>query len=422
MVNSESPSTTSHKRKRDSSEEPDSKEPSSKEEDLDDETDQSHQESTDYTNRRSICQLQDLLEEMKALPESNERSANCIDQNNLEDILEMAERFIEGLIRSGLKRAESNPPKNQEVARALSSFMGPSGEAEVKKLVATVTNTMLALGEVNDEDVLRRNAEPVIIDLIVNPREEERRAGLEKLFRFNSAFCCTPNSTLTSIDSPTKRHLPSTMSSGGDTPQETLINRKRAAKPNADVPPSKRHRSDAAEQLLETMKFQNQQIEQAINIWVRLKGGEAKLGDANTNFLSIIKSAVYGGTLAMKLVEKQDADEDDRDNQIEERLREMETSLTDKQNENFDILQEDIEGDIYDTATEAAENLLLSTKFAEAISNAVVQNPEIICDEEMIEMMKFVRRQMKVAKDAPESSQDVIREHEAEIGFEGSVY
>lgn len=100
----------------------------------------------------------------------------------------------------------------------------------------------------------------------------------------------------------------------------------------------------------------------------------------------------------------------------------MEVSLTSKQNENFDILQEDIEGDIYDTATEAAENLLLSTKFAEAISNVVVQDPDIICDEELIEMKKFVRRQMKVAKDAPESSQDVIREHEAEIGFEGAVY
>ncbi|KAG9642815.1 hypothetical protein KCU64_g12010, partial [Aureobasidium melanogenum] len=212
------------------------------------------------------------------------------------------------------------------------------------------------------------------------------------------------------------------MSSGGDTPQETHINRKRAAKINDEVPPPKRHRSDAVEQLLETMRFQNQQIEQAINIWVRLKGGEAKLGDANTNFLSIVRSAMYGGTLAMKLVEKQDDDEDDRDTQIEERLREMEVSLTDKQNENFDILQEDIEGDIYDTATEAAENLLLSTKFAEAISNAVVQNPEIVCDEELVEIKKFVRRQMKVAKDAPESSQDIIREHEAEIGFEGSVY
>lgn len=103
------------------------------------------------------------------------------------------------------------------------------------------------------------------------------------------------------------------MSSGDDTTEETLVNRKRAAETNSTVPPPKRHRSDAVEQLLETMRFQNQQIEQAISIWVRLKGGEAKLGDANTNFLSIIKSAMYGGTLAMKLVEQQDADEDDRE-------------------------------------------------------------------------------------------------------------
>jgi hypothetical protein len=35
----------------------------------------------------------------------------------------------------------------------------------------------------------------------------------------------------------------------------------------------------------------------------------------------------------------------------------------------------------------------------------------------MVEMKKFVRGQMKMAKDAPETSQDVLREHEAEIGF-----
>lgn len=66
--------------------------------------------------------------------------------------------------------------------------MGPSGEAKVKKLVAAVTNKMCALGEDNDEDVLRRNAEPEIIDLIINWRDEERRSGLEKVFKFNSAL------------------------------------------------------------------------------------------------------------------------------------------------------------------------------------------------------------------------------------------
>lgn len=103
------------------------------------------------------------------------------------------------------------------------------------------------------------------------------------------------------------------MSSGGDTPQDTLINLKRAAATNKEVAPPKRHRSDAVEQLLETMRFQQQQIKTATDIWVRLKGGEAKLGDANTNFLSIVKSTMYGGSLAMKLVEQQDADETDRE-------------------------------------------------------------------------------------------------------------
>ncbi|KEQ65735.1 uncharacterized protein M437DRAFT_63285 [Aureobasidium melanogenum CBS 110374] len=210
-------STTSNKRKRNSSDESDSEEFSSEneeEEDLDDGTPENSHDSRDYTDRRSICHLKDLLEETKTLPESDERSANikdleeltkaldsydfkgcrkyqkCIDQNDLKDIIEMAagEQFVEKLIRDGLRRAESKPPKNEDVARALSYFMGPSGEAEVKQLVAAVTNKMCALGEDNDEDILRRNAEPEIIDLIINWRDEERRAGLEKVFKFNSAL------------------------------------------------------------------------------------------------------------------------------------------------------------------------------------------------------------------------------------------
>jgi len=94
------------------------------------------------------------------------------------------------MIRDGLKRAESKPPKNEDVARALSCFTGPSGEAKVKKLVDTVTNTMLAPGEADDEDSLRRNAEPYIIDLIFKwgTKEEEIKAGLMKVFKFKPVF------------------------------------------------------------------------------------------------------------------------------------------------------------------------------------------------------------------------------------------
>ncbi|KAH0341174.1 hypothetical protein KCU81_g6426, partial [Aureobasidium melanogenum] len=206
VANSDSPSVASHKRKR---------EPSEKST-----TSRNLEESTN-----SIGHLEDLLEEMKASPESNERAASikdledftkaldsydyeryemCIDQNDLEDIIEMAEgeQFVEKLTRDDLKCAESKPPKNEDVAhalsyfmgpsggaevkklvaavaeskppknedvtRALSYFMGPSGEAEGKKLVAAVTNTVSALGESDDEDILKCNAEPVIIDLIIN--------------------------------------------------------------------------------------------------------------------------------------------------------------------------------------------------------------------------------------------------------------
>lgn len=69
-VDPESLSTTSHKCKHDSSDESGSEDHSS------DTVDEGDRPSKDYTSRRSICQLQDLLEEMKTLPESSERSAN----------------------------------------------------------------------------------------------------------------------------------------------------------------------------------------------------------------------------------------------------------------------------------------------------------------------------------------------------------
>jgi hypothetical protein len=102
---------------------------------------------------------------------------------------------------------------------------------------------------------------------------------------------------------------------------------------------------------------------------------------------------------------------------LEERLCELEVSLTAKQDLEIDMLKGDVEQLVYETATEAADDLLFTERFAEAIGNAVTQDPDVACNEEMVEMKKFVRGQMKMAKDAPETSQDVLREHEAEIGF-----
>jgi hypothetical protein len=97
------------------------------------------------------------------------------------------------------------------------------------------------------------------------------------------------------------------MTSDHNIHEHTNAGRKRAAT-NNEVPPPKRHHPDAVDQLLETMKFQQQQIEKATDIWVRLKGGEDNMDDANTISLGLIKSAMYSGSLAVKLVESQDDD------------------------------------------------------------------------------------------------------------------
>jgi hypothetical protein len=96
------------------------------------------------------------------------------------------------------------------------------------------------------------------------------------------------------------------------------INRKRAAAANDETLPPKRHHPYAVERLLETVKFQQQQIEMATEIWVRLKGGENRLGDANAMFLGLIKSAMYSESLAVKLVETQDVNDDDDDDDDDE--------------------------------------------------------------------------------------------------------
>jgi hypothetical protein len=102
---------------------------------------------------------------------------------------------------------------------------------------------------------------------------------------------------------------------------------------------------------------------------------------------------------------------------LDERFREIEESLTNKQNKDLDILRQDLEADAAYMATEAADDLLSGEEFAEAIRHAVDLDPDIVCDEELVEMKKFVRVQMKLSKDAPETAQDVLREHEAEIGL-----
>jgi hypothetical protein len=127
------------------------------------------------------------------------------------------------------------------------------------------------------------------------------RSFLLSLFpnTFVFSFCSSlidfhPNSTSPSSNRFIIIQTPSTM-------------RKRATTDD-EAPALKRHHPDAVEQLLETMKFQQKQIEKATNIWVRLKGGEDRLGDANTIFLGLVRSAMYSGSLAVKLVERQHVD------------------------------------------------------------------------------------------------------------------
>ncbi|KAH0285974.1 hypothetical protein M436DRAFT_84979 [Aureobasidium namibiae CBS 147.97] len=206
------------------------------------------------------------------------------------------------------------------------------------------------------------------------------------------------------------------MTSDHNIPDHTNTNRKRAAA-NNEVPPPKRHHPDAVDQLLETIKFQQQQINKATDIWVRLKGGEDKLGDANTIFLGLVKSAMYSGSLAVKLVENQEDDVAEHEGHLDKRFSDLETSLREEQNSRLQIIEYDIAADIEYEANEAVEDILFGERLAAAISNAVAQDPDVVCDEELMEMKKFVRAQMKLAKDAPETSQDVLREHEVEIGL-----
>lgn len=71
--------------------------------------------------------------------------------------------------------------------------------------------------------------------------------------------------------------------------------------------------------------------------------------------------------------------------------------------------------------SEATEELLSTPKFSEiirdAIRDAIAQELNVPDCDELVEMTKFVGAQMKLAKEAPQTAQDVLREHEAEIGL-----
>lgn len=102
------------------------------------------------------------------------------------------------------------------------------------------------------------------------------------------------------------------MTSGRNIPQHTNANRKRSAA-NNEAPAPRRHHPDAVDQLLETMKFQQEQINRATDIWVRLNGGEDNLVGGHAIFLGLIKSTMYSERLAVKLVESQEEEEEEDD-------------------------------------------------------------------------------------------------------------
>ena len=88
----------------------------------------------------------------------------------------------------------------------------------------------------------------------------------------------------------------------------------------------------------------------------------------------------------------------------------------------LDNLREEMSSLVYHETEEANEaiNTLLSTSdfdnFDNAVRNIITQDFNVMNCDELVEMANFVRLQMKATKDAPETAQDVLREHEAEIG------
>lgn len=104
---------------------------------------------------------------------------------------------------------------------------------------------------------------------------------------------------------------------------------------------------------------------------------------------------------------------------LDKRLHNLETSIAEKQASALDILKDDMEEFACGEAAEATRDLFLysDSDFYERFSMTVARELDVTSREELRELTKFVRLQMKLARDAPETSQDILREHEVEIGF-----
>ncbi|THX44863.1 hypothetical protein D6D10_00191 [Aureobasidium pullulans] len=215
-------------------------------------------------------------------------------------------------------------------------------------------------------------------------------------------------------------------------PEVHIIIRKRPAavdeKAPASAPAPKRARVGSPPQeeeevpthiarMLKAMQFQHEQLQQATDLWIRQKGGEDKLGDANTVYLRTVRFALHSGKQAMDMAEYQEETAVEQENDLEERLVDIKSSLESRQDDKFQQMRYDFEGDMYDIANDATDGLLEPEQLREAMSVVFESRPETVFGEKWMEIKEFVLRQMKAAKDAPESSQDILREHEAEIGF-----
>lgn len=102
--------------------------------------------------------------------------------------------------------------------------------------------------------------------------------------------------------------------------------------------------------------------------------------------------------------------------QNKRRLRRIEDAI-ENQNTKLVEMENDLDSQVWDVAYDAVDEALTGEKFNDAVRDALACNPDIFLSDEMIEVRDHVLAQIKAEKNAPESSQDVLREHEAEIGL-----